>query len=144
VSEGGGVTGRDGRVKFLLLAAALTLSFVPAGGAGAHVAAAQCRTADRIVGRRIRFARGRTTAVVKDRIRLCTAHEYRLSARAGQTLSVNLVTGRRTSMTLRTPAGDALADGEKTWSGDLPATGEYVIEIGTDATAAYTLEVTIR
>jgi hypothetical protein len=131
-------------LKFLLLAAALTLSAAPAGGAGRGVSAAQCRTADRIVGKRLRFARGRTTAAVKDRIRLCTAHEYRLSARAGQTMSVNLVTGRRTSMTVRAPSGDALADGRKSWSGGLPESGTYLIEIGTDETAGYTLEVAIR
>ena len=131
-------------MKLLLLAAALTLSPAPTGVASPGVPAAQCKTADQIVSKRIRFAKGRTTAVVKDRVRLCTSHEYRLSARAGQTMSVNLVTGRRTSMTVRTPAGDALADGEKSWSGELPESGAYSIEIGTDETASYTLEVTIR
>ena len=42
------------------------------------------------------------------------------------------------------PSGDALADGEKSWSGELPESGNYRIHIGTDATANYTLEVTIR
>ncbi|HEY9285964.1 MAG TPA: hypothetical protein VIP46_21115, partial [Pyrinomonadaceae bacterium] len=105
---------------------------------------AQCRRADRVVGKQIRFGRGRTTAVVKDRVALCTAHEFRLRARAGQTMSVNLATGDRTSLTLSAPSGDALADGEKSWSGELPESGDYVIRIGTDATADYTLEVTIR
>jgi hypothetical protein len=133
------------RLKALFLAAVLSSSAVPAGGAAAAGAAAsQCRGTDRIVGKRIRFARGRTTAVVKDRVLLCTAHEYRLRARGGQTMSVNLVAGRRTSLTLRAPSGDALADGEMSWSGELPASGEYVVTVGTDETAPYTLEVTIR
>jgi hypothetical protein len=54
------------------------------------------------------------------------------------------VLGDRTSLTLSAPSGDALADGEKSWSGELPETGDYRIHIGTDATANYTLEVTIR
>ena len=131
-------------MKIFLLAAALTLSAAPAGGAAPAPPVAQCATTDRIVAKRLRFARGRTTAVVRDRVRLCTGHEYRLRARAGQTMSVNLVAGRRTSMTLRSPSGDALADGGRSWSGRLPASGTYAIGIGTDETASYTLEVTIR
>ena len=105
---------------------------------------AQCRTADRMIRKQIRFARGRTTAVINDTVRLCTGHEYHLRARAGQSMSVRLVTGRRTSLTLHAPSGQALVDGGNDWSGQLSETGEYVIEIGTDAIARYTLEVTIR
>ena len=132
------------QLKTLFLAAALSLSAAPTGGTATVAAVSQCRSADRIIQKRIRFARGRTAAVVKDRIRVCTAHEYTLGARAGQTMSVNLVTGRRTSMTLHPPSGDALADGGNSWSGALPESGVYVIHIGTDETASYTLEVTIR
>ena len=131
-------------MKAFLIAALLLVAAVPAGGSVTAAPPAQCRRADRVIGKQIRFARGRTTAVVKDRVVLCTAHSYRLGARAGQTMSVNLVTGRRTSMTLETPSGETLADGEKSWSGELPESGDYRIHVGTDATAGYTLEVTIR
>ena len=132
------------KLQAVLIAAALPITALPAGGSVVPVAAAQCKRADRVISKQIRFERGRTTAVVKDRVVLCTAHEFRLRAKAGQTMSVNLATGDRTSLTLSAPNGDALADGEKSWSGELPETGDYVIHIGTDATAAYTLEVTIR
>jgi len=113
----------------------------PAAGA-----AAQCRGTDRNIPKRIRFGRGRTTAVIKDTVRLCTAHEYYLRASGGQSMSVNLATGSRTSFSIHAPTGDIIegADGVKDWSGSLPETGQYIIHIGTDATAAYTLEVTIR
>jgi hypothetical protein len=130
-------------VKAIFLGTLLLLAAAPARNVGA-APAAQCKRADRVTNKVIRFERGRTAAVVKDRVALCTAHSYRLRARAGQSMSVNLATGNRTSLTLSAPNGDALADGEKSWSGELPETGEYVIHIGTDATAAYTLEVTIR
>ena len=106
----------------------------------ASAAPAQCRGTDRAI------IRGRTTAVVKDTVRLCTSHEWRLRACAGQTMTVHLATGNKTSFTLWTPTGDTPegADGSKDWSGELPETGDYTINIGTDATAAYTLEVTIR
>ena len=118
----------------------------PAGGATAPAAAFQCRGTDRTIPKLIRVARGRTTAVVKDTVRLCTLHEYHLRARQGQTMSVHLSTGRKTSFTLYTPSGAIApdADGVKDWSGELADDGEYLINIGTDATAAYTLEVTIR
>ena len=115
----------------------------PSNGA---TAAFQCRGTDRTIPKQIRFARGRTTAVVKDTVRLCTLHEYHLRARQGQTMSVHLATGRKTSFTVYTPSGAIApdADGVKDWSGELADDGEYLINIGTDATAAYTLEVTIR
>ena len=114
-------------------------------GAATEPAALQCRTADRTIPKTIRFPRGRTTTVIKDTVRLCTSHEYTLRARAGQTMSVHLATGRRTSFTVQSPSGTIDdADGVKDWSGELPESGDYLIIVGTDATAAYTLEVTIR
>jgi hypothetical protein len=126
-------------------AAALAGAAAPPGGT-TRAAAAQCRGTDRVIPKQIRFARSRTTAVIKETVRLCTSHEYRLRARAGQTMSIHLATGRRTSFTLLTPSGETVpdADGVKDWSGELADNGEYTITIGTDATAAYTLEVTIR
>ena len=132
------------RLLHILLAAGLV-----AANAGvaprATAAPLQCRGTDRAITKQLRFARGRTTAVVKDTVRLCTSHEFVLRARGGQTMSINLVTGRKTSFTLQSPSGTVEgADGVKDWSGELPESGDYVLIIGTDATAAYTLEVTIR
>lgn len=111
----------------------------------ASATASQCPGTDIVLVKRIRFPRGRTTAVVKDRVRLCTSHEYRLRARAGQTMSVHLATGNQTSFSVYSPSNPLEgADGVKDWSGELPESGDYVISIGTDATARYTLEVTIR
>jgi hypothetical protein len=136
-------------ITVIMLAASLGVLTIPISARRAAPlmlarVSAQCRTTDTTVPKRIRFAQGRTTAIVKDTIRLCTSHEYKLRARAGQTMSLHLATGKRTSLTLSTPAGDALLDGGKDWSGALPASGEYTITIGTDANARYTLEVTIR
>jgi hypothetical protein len=139
------------RLLHIAAAAGLVVSTANAGASasvtpGAAVAAAQCRGTDRSIPKQVRFPRGRTTAVIKDTVRLCTSHEYRLRARAGQTMTLHLATGKRTSFTLSSPSGDTPegADGSKDWSGELPETGDYTINIGTDATAAYTLEVTIR
>ena len=126
-----------------LAACAASVCVVPAKGT--TPSAAQCRGTDRAVTRQVNFARGRTTAVIKDRVRLCTSHEWVLRARGGQTMTVHLVAGRKTSFTVQSPSGTVEgADGVRDWSGELPENGDYHIIIGTDATAAYTLEVTIR
>ncbi|HEX8560827.1 MAG TPA: hypothetical protein VF668_22220 [Pyrinomonadaceae bacterium] len=114
-------------------------------GVAANSPAAQCRGTDRVIPKRVRFGRGRTTAVIRDTVRLCTSHEYTLRAGAGQRMSVHLATGRRTSFTVQSPSGTLEgADGVTDWTGELPESGDYLIQIGTDATAAYTLEVTVR
>ncbi len=71
-------------MKSLLRIIALTgcVASLPAAPTAAATratpAAAQCRGTDRIIPKQLRFARGRTTAVIKDTVRLCTAHEYHL------------------------------------------------------------------
>jgi len=135
------------RLLLIFAAAAFVASPSPANSHAAAGApsAAQCRGTDRAITRQVNFARGRTTAVIKNTVRLCTSHEWVLRARQGQTMSVHLATGKKTSFTLQSPSGTIEdADGVKDWSGELPETGEYVIIVGTDATVAYTLEVTIR
>ncbi|MET0645758.1 MAG: hypothetical protein ABW208_04000 [Pyrinomonadaceae bacterium] len=133
--------------RFFLIIAAVGCVSISSGASPAARAAsapAQCRSADRLIQKQIRFARGRTTAVIKDTVRLCTMHEYHFRARAGQKLTAHLATGNRTSMTLFTQNGETVFDGTKDFEGELPEDGDYSLQIGTDATAAYTLEVTIR
>jgi hypothetical protein len=86
-----------------------------------------------------------STVVKRETVRLCTSHEYRFDADVGEKISIKLATGNRTSFTLRMPSGDIVegADGVKNWSGAAPEVGDYLIIIGTDATAAYTLTVTL-
>lgn len=135
--------------RLLLIIAAAAFAASPSSAnsyasARTH-AAAQCRGMDRAITRQVNFARGRTTAVIKNTVRLCTSHEWVLRARQGQTMSVHIATGKKTSFTVQSPSGTIEdADGVKDWSGELPESGEYIIIVGTDATAAYTLEVTIR
>jgi type V secretory pathway adhesin AidA len=133
--------------RLLLIIAAVgcvNISSGSAPAARASSAAPQCRSADRLIQKQIKFARGRTTAVIKDTVRLCTMHEYHFRARAGQKMTAHLATGKRTSMTLFTQNGETVFDGTKDFEGELPEGGQYSLQIGTDVTAAYTLEVTIR
>jgi hypothetical protein len=133
----------EGRARLLRLAALASVAACAFLLAPQARVSAQCPTTDKPVNKRLRFAPGRTSATVRDTVRLCTSHEYYLKARAGQRMTVRLVTGRRTSFTIYT-TNMRLSDGAKNWSGELEETGEYQISIGTDATARYTLEVTIK
>jgi hypothetical protein len=103
----------------------------------------------RSVVRRVGFPRGRTTAVLRGTVKRGLSHDYLLRARAGQSMSVHLAAqSSDVSFTILTPGGEALADFARDWSGDLPESGDYRINVlpptATNSPAAYTLEVTIR
>jgi len=103
--------------------------------------------ADRVtVDRQIRFSRGASSTVINGRIARGTSHIYRVRARAGQEMAVVLNTGDDTSFTISGWNSGILegADGVRQTVVELPETGEYVIQIGTDVTADYSLEVTIN
>lgn len=97
--------------------------------------------------RRVRFARGRTTAVIKDAVVRATRDRYVLRARAGQTLIVHITSLEDNAVfDVYAPGGRrTLAQETTDWEGALPRTGNYVISVGpTRGNASYTLEVTIR
>ena len=124
---------------FLMIAIALT-TFMPATG----FSTSQDRTTIR---KKVVFGKGRTSTVIKQTIRRGTNHHYLLRANQGQTMIVHLA-AKQCGVTVYTPnEGPAIddADGVTDWEGTLPETGEYTIEVATDARlAAYTLEITIR
>jgi len=95
---------------------------------------------------RIRFARGRTTAVLRGSVTAGNTNPYILGARGGQTMSVHLVSrGNSARFELYAYRGQVLAEDTTDWEGELPVSNDYVINITTATRRAdYTLEVTIR
>ena len=98
---------------------------------------------------RIKFARGRTTTVERGSVHRGMSHDYLLKAGARQTMSVHLAARGGVCFDLYTPGlADSLAQCSKDWSGDLPRSGDYRINVLPDTTTErnipYTLEVTIR
>jgi hypothetical protein len=98
---------------------------------------------------RIKFARGRTTAVEKGSVHRGMSHDYLLKAGQGQNMSVHLATSAGVCFDLYSPAlRDQLASCARDWEGALPASGDYRINVlpdtTTERTIAYTLEVTVR
>ena len=101
------------------------------------------------VVRRIKFAPGRTTAVLRGSVHRGLSHDYLLKARAGQNMTVHLVADGQVSFDLFSPGRtDLLAEYSKDWSGELPQSGDYRINVLPDTTTerniSYTLEVTVR
>ena len=98
---------------------------------------------------RIHFARGRNTTVERGSVHRGMSHDYLLKAGAGQTMTVHLAARGAVSFDILTPGeSDTLAQGTKDWSGDLPRSGNYRINVLPDTTTErsipYTLEVTVR
>jgi hypothetical protein len=103
----------------------------------------------RSVASRVNFPRGRTTTILKGTVRRGLSHDYLLRARAGQTMTVHLTTDAAgMSLTILKPDGESWLDDTKDWSGELPATGTYRINVLPDTTTEsptrYALEVAIR
>ncbi len=100
---------------------------------------------------RVKFARGRTTAVLKGAVVRGTQDRYILGARAGQTMIVHITSREKNAVfVILGPDATALEGAEEgtdasDWTGELPLSGDYSIWVSpTRGNATYTLEVTIR
>ena len=100
---------------------------------------------------RVRFPRGRTTAVLNGTVVRGTRDRYILGSRGGQTMIVHISSREKNAVfTILGPDATALAGTEEgvdatDWTGELPMSGDYSIWVGpTRGNATYTLEVTIR
>jgi hypothetical protein len=99
------------------------------------------------VTRRVKFPRGRTTAVLKGAVKPGVENDYLLGARAGQSMIVHLTSPGDVGFTIWSPGGEFLADYRTDWSGELPKSGTYTIKVLPNSDKSfkpYTLEVTIR
>jgi len=98
---------------------------------------------------RVRFERGRTSAVIKGAVSHGREVVYVLGARAGQTLIVYVSTNSPNHdvvFSIKGPGGDLTDDIGTDFSGELPRSGDYRIAVGAieSESANFTLEVTIR
>lgn len=108
--------------------------------------------ADQDTTRRIRFARGASSAVVEGAVLRGERAVYLVGARAGQQMRVRVVSPEENAVfQLHSPPrgatlrGAGETDDAKAWSGTLPRTGDYRIVVGgTRGNAEYRLHVEIR
>jgi hypothetical protein len=107
--------------------------------------------AQRQASRRVRFARGATSAVVEGAVIRGDRDRYVVAARAGQRLRLAITSLEDNAVfQLYAPGqrplrGAGEADDARRWSGLLPRTGDYVVVVGgTRGNASYRLTVSIR
>jgi hypothetical protein len=101
--------------------------------------------------RRVRFPRGRTTAILRGTIVNDGMNQYLLGARSGQKMAVHITSPRnRAKFDVylrgdRSALANAGAEDTTDWEGELPESGDYVISVySVGGNVRYTLEVTIR
>lgn len=99
--------------------------------------------------KRIKFLPGRTTVVEKGSVRRGISNDYLLKARAGQNMTLHLATSAGVCFDLFSPGmSDQLANCSKDWTGELPKTGDYRINVLPDTTTerniSFTLEASVR
>ena len=96
--------------------------------------------------RRVRFQKGRSTAVLKGAVVRATADRYIVGASRGQTMTVNVTSVEdNAALEIIAPGDTSLATEVADWTGELPANGDYIIDVSpTRGNATYTLKITIR
>jgi hypothetical protein len=107
----------------------------------------ECRERGGEVARyEVEFPRGSTTTLVKDTICPAVTYEYNLRGRAGQRVSIHLVTGQVGVSLYRdkNPRGDAILNNVTDWEGKLTEDGGYVIEVRPlSGASAFTMKITL-
>lgn len=112
--------------------------------------------ADRITSKPVRFAKGESSATIQGSIKGDAIVDYKLGAKAGQTMSVSLETKNPSAYFNVLPPGSkdvAIYNGStggNAWSGKLDANGDYTVRVylmrnaaRRHETASYTLTVGI-
>ncbi len=140
----------------VLVAVASCGGMRPGSGHAARAAPTGVSPGDTTGLRRVRFARGTTSALVNDSLRAGETRGYLLGAEQGQVMMVHAITWPVRRDGAAPPAATvrvySVADGREigmpsgagpVWSGRLPATGDYAVRVSADGPAAYTLAAQI-
>ena len=97
--------------------------------------------------RRVQFRRGASSATVQSRVSLELSDTWRVSARAGQVMTVEITSPRNAVkfMLMTSKTTVSLADNTRSWTGTLPETGDYLILVESgDKPSTYSMTITIK
>jgi hypothetical protein len=104
------------------------------------------------VRKKVRFAKGSSSATIREAVVRGDRDRYYIGAKAGQTMSVKITSLENNAVfqiylagEQETLPGAGEEDDAMKWSGELPADNEYVIVVGgTRGNATYTLTISIK
>ncbi len=103
------------------------------------------------ITRRIRFAKGKSSAVLSNAVIRGDEDTYMVGAKAGQKMSLKITAVEsNAAFCIEKPGGGYLenageGDDQTVWTGTLPDSGDYKITVGgTRGNATYKLSVTIK
>ncbi len=115
------------------------------------LAFAQCSLGQTGATKRVRFAKGHTSATYKGAVVRGTRDRYLMVARSGQLMTVRIRSAERNAVfSIADPAGGFLKgageeDDATQWTGKLTSSGEFAIEVGgTRGNAEYSLTVIVK
>lgn len=98
-----------------------------------------------------KFAKGKNTKTVSDAVLREETTTYLVKAKSGQRMSVKITSIEKNAVfSIQTPSGKFIEnagemDDQTNWSGKLPETGDYKIEVApTRGNATYRLTVSIK
>lgn len=101
--------------------------------------------------KRVRFAKGHTSATYKGAVVRGTRDRYVVGARAGQLMTVRITSGEQNAVfSITDPSGAFIngagdEDDATRWNGRLSASGDFAIEVGgTRGNAEYALTVSVQ
>lgn len=104
------------------------------------------------VRKKVRFAKGKSSATIREAVVRGDRDRYYVGAKAGQTMSVKITSLENNAVFQIYFAGEQESlpgageeDDAMKWSGKLPADNEYVIVVGgTRGNATYTLTISVK
>ena len=100
---------------------------------------------DPLTVRRIKFARGGTSSIVKGTINYASEHDFLLEARGEQFMTVSLSSNSAVFLVYAPNGSSLLETGQAEWSGVLPLSGDYRVKVFANGhNDEYTLKVSIR
>jgi hypothetical protein len=115
------------------------------------LALAQFAIAQTGVTKQVRFAKGHTSATYKGAVIRGTRDRYLVGARGGQVMTVRIRSvEHNAAFSIADPEGASLTgageeDDATHWTGKLPSSGNFAIEVGgTRGNAEYSLTVMVR
>lgn len=103
-----------------------------ADGAANTNADADAVAADQVTTLPVRFESGKSLATLKGSFKGYDTVEYKLDARAGQTITVKISGSSNANFNLRAPGSDeslSLGSDGQNYSGTLPVSGEYTVQV---------------